>query len=88
MMSARCLCTGSSVVVMGGGLAEGVSGSTDMELEAVIRGRGSNVVVGETALLNSDEDCDDCALPQHIWYSTENSVRNVLNQQLCIAHTS
>ena len=72
MIRARCLCIGSSVVVMGGGLADGVSGSTDEVITRVcgndvVVGKGAVIVVGEMALLtsdNDDDDNDDCALPQ------------------------
>jgi hypothetical protein len=69
MMSARCLCTGSSVVVRdGGGLDDGVSTNTDEDdvikgwgMDVVV-GEGPEVVVGEMTLLINDDD--DCALPQ------------------------
>ena len=66
MMSARCLWTGSSVVVRGGGLDDGVSTTIDEEDDIVrgdvVVGKGAEVVVGEmTSLINDDND--DCALP-------------------------
>ena len=60
------------MVVMGGGLADGVSGSTDEVITRVcgndvVVGKGAVIVVGEMPSLTSDNDDDDndgCALPQ------------------------
>ena len=67
MMSARCLWTGSSVVVRGGALDVGVSTTIDEEDDIirdddVVVGKGAEVVVGEMTLL-IDDDNNDCALP-------------------------
>ena len=67
MMSARCLCMGSSVVVRDGG--GGLDDRGNMEEDDVIRGRGSDVLVGEGAAMvvvgkmASLSNDDDCAPP-------------------------